>query len=807
MAKNKEAELEKYLDKKKRQKLRDDIMHQIAELSKNDCKDGISRIKKKIAKKKAAEASFESKLSCKEDDEIPGTLHTPELAEDDDSTLNTDDTTLNTTATLNTVDHPTLNTVDSTLNTAATLNTVDHPTLNTTATLNTTGQEGNHVPLPFETINRIGDQPKPEKDLILALNEQFIPHRFTRTEEIISQRNSMAIVYEEAEIVSRIKYSTITFIQGETGCGKTTQIPQFLYENGLAFDKMIALTQPRRFSAISISGRINHEANEDIAGYKIKYENNIKKHTKIKVLTEGVLLREIQSDFLLQQYSVVILDEVHERSTNMDVLVGLLSRIVRIRLEQKTPLRLVLMSATTNPDVFRSVLDRFDLINLTGKMYPVSVFYEDKTSDDYLDVAYKKVTAILDSEQKYISNRKSKLGNASVPTAIENSHKASILVFLTSKEDIYRLKDRLDPLGDRVVVLPLHSGLNKKEQAVVYDRFPVRKIVLATNIAETSITIDDIVFVIDCGREKKKVAEGSVIMYKTDFVSKSSAKQRMGRAGRTGPGVCYRLYSGDTYESFTEHSQPQIFTEPIDSTLLLLKCMGIRNLFGFPFIDQPPETAISEALGALETFGALSKDWAVTKLGRRMCCYPVSPRYARFLAVHRKLPPAVFTRLVAVTAILSCGLELRRHEGTAEYFQDATSDLIVLLRIFVAYLRAKNKRRHASEIRISVEKLEEVRKMGEYLLRISDVEGDLSPELTRDEEADLGSYLYYLFADQLAVSCGDDSYIFGEDEVWISKDSVDTRLQNVVFDYAVRATKKLYIKNVTVVPISISRPS
>lgn len=750
MAINKESELQKYLEKKRKQKTRDELMKKIVELSTLNDNKSASLIKKKIKRKKIENDDFDQKLF----------LETEENTE------------------LNHISN------DLNENKAIFINEADLID-----------------PEPIKETDLIDQNTNiSENKTLLNLNESFkISKLLNRAESIINQREKLEIFYEEVDIISKIKSNLITFIQGETGCGKTTQIPQFLYENGFCFDKMIAVTQPRRFSAISISNRINFEANENISGYKIKYENNIYSNTKIKILTEGVLFKEIQSDFLLKQYSVVVLDEIHERSTNMDILIGLLSKIIKIRFEQNNPLRLVLMSATTDPSHFKAVLGNFELIKLTGKMFPINMFFEPSTPNDYIDTAYKKILAILQSEKKYITNKNIKNGDILVPNNIENNYKASILVFLTSKEDIYTLKSRLDDLKKPLVVLPLHSGLKKSEQSKVYETFPERKIILATNIAETSITINDIVFVIDCGLEKIKVIDQNVVLYKTKYICKSSAKQRMGRAGRTGPGVCYRLYSGDTFELFSDHNLPQILMEPFDSNLLQLKCMGIKNVFGFPFIDQPSKTAIEESLAVLESFDAIDHNGNITSIGKKMCRFPIKTRYSRFLVMNQNCSTRLFNLFTIIVSILSSDIELKKQENTKEYFIDAKSDLIVLLRIYIAYSCSNNKKIFMNLINISIEKFDEINKMTDYLLKISNVEHINPTELTRSEEEEICRSLYYLFADQLAVNVGNE-YISNTDNVFISNDSIVTDNKNVVFDYIVCGYKKAYLKNITVVP-------
>lgn len=750
----KDTKLKKYLEKKKKQKTRDEIMSKIVELSKNRKQTTNLRI---TPKKLPQEDSFEAKLF----------EHTDDSSYDMNEQCNDD-----------LMSCPQINIVDNSIEYK---NTVADDLSSDIINCNVDQSESTVEPIRMNKL--------------MEINEIFEVKRLSdRTQDIQEQRMKLDIFYEESEIISQIKGNIITFIQGETGCGKTTQIPQFLYENGFANNGMICITQPRRFSAISISDRINIEANQKISGYKIKYENNVTAETRIKVVTEGVLFREIQADFMLKEYSVIILDEVHERSTNMDVLIGLLTKIANIRLEQKIPLRIVLMSATVDPEHFKPVLGEFKLIRLNTKMFPVSVFFEDKTDEDYVSCAFNKIKALLESEKKFKNNRKVL---DFISKEINNDYSASILVFLTSKDEIYMLKSMLETLERNVVVLPLHSGLNKSEQAKVYEKYLVRKIVLATNIAETSITINDIVFVIDCGREKRKIMDQNTVVYRIGYISKGSARQRMGRTGRTG--VCYRLYDGDTFEAFTDQSLPQILMEPFDSVLLQLKNMGIKNVFGFPFIDRPSNEMIDESVCHLQLVGGLNLDGNITKLGREMCAYPVSPRYARLLLLNKNARQSIFEKLVVIVSILSSNFEIRKSEETKTYYTDSKSDLLVYLKIFIEFQRSK--KRISSLSGVSIEKLEEIRKLSLYLLRISGMNGNLlNIELDREEENEICKCLYYLFADQLAVNMGR-AYLFKDGDIFISKDSIDTNDQNIVFDYLVCSAKKCYAKNITVVSL------
>lgn len=736
---SKEEELRKYLEKKKKQKTRDRLMEEIAALSHNRTQ-GLDLTLIKARKKRRGDARGRpgSDMCHSEEQERDGALE-------------------------------------------------QHAAVN---------QNETHEPIHDieDCVHQLVQMPDncDLKDGIIALQEHFETRRCARADAIQDVRRRMDIFYEEHEIVSCIRYNLMTFIQGETGCGKTTQIPQFLLENGFASGGLIGMTQPRRFSAVSISCRLNVEMNENLSGFKIKYENSISDETKIKVMTEGILLKEIQSDFLLRTYSVIILDEVHERSSNLDVLVGLLSKVVKIRFQQGSPLRLVLMSATVDTEVFRGVLGEFAVLRLGGRMFRVDVFYEDRTVEEYLNASYNKIVGILESERRGKTRGRSRLAN--IPTEIENDFRASILVFLPTKDDIYSLKTRLDALHRSIVVLPLHSGLSKSEQNKVYETYGLRKIVLATNIAETSITIDDIVFVIDSGRVKYRAVDRSTVLYRIGLISKSSAKQRMGRAGRTKAGVCYRMYSGETYEALAPRGIPQILLEPLDSILLQLKCMGVQNIFSFPFIDMPGEQSVGDALESLQDIGAIDSAGNITKLGRKMCQYPVPPRYARLLLLEND--SNMFHKLAIIVSVLVSSLDLKRTERTQKYFISEKSDLVVALKMVLDYLESPVRRRFSSTIGISFDCLEEIRKMASYLMQIGG-KSMFTMEMDSTMSEQICRALYCGFADQVAVNSGS-SYLCKGGEVFISGESVDPAGQSIVFDHIV-CGKRSYAKGITVI--------
>lgn len=778
MENRKEKELQKYLEKKKKQHLRDELFYQLSQISKVPEKQTVNLIKTKVKKRKAAkdasrfeEKLFETEVNIENEtssyveyvdpkDNVAG-IKNSEITNDNEAVLN------------DLVDESTL-----------TKNSEQITTLINEVSASECNQENESV-----------------KQAILNLNEEFEIQRCkNRDPKIQEQRMKLEVFYEETEIVSQIKYSLITFVQGETGCGKTTQVPQFLYENGFTKTGKICVTQPRRFSAVSIASRINEEMGENLAGYKIKYENTITENTQIKVVTEGVLFKEIQSDFTLSEYSVVILDEVHERSAISDILVGLLSRIVKIRFEMKKPLRLVLMSATVDPSIYKPVLGAFNLIELKGRMHKVSVFYEIKTEENYVEACFNKIVGIMNSEKTFCYNKKSKGKSADVPVEVSNDFKSSILVFLPSKDDIYLLKSKLEDFSTDIVALPLHSSLSKSEQKRVYETYPKRKIVLSTNIAETSVTIDDIVFVIDSCRVKIKIMDQSSVIYKIAFINKSSAKQRMGRAGRTKPGVCYRMISGDTFETLDDQNIPQILIEPFESNFLQLKSMGIKNIFAFPFINSPSEDTIKETVESLTNLGMLDKKGNITSLGLSTVKLPLSPRYAKMIIQSQHLENVIFEKILAIAAILSSGIEFKRNDFTNEFYESSKSDLLVGLKIFIGFLKAADRKKYCKSLGMSFEALDEVKKLSKYLMKLTRKEGvdNFNTEIDEESENLLCKVLFYTFADQMAVCMGD-SYIYKDGDLFISSNSVNAENKNIVFDYIVCGSNRSWAKNITVI--------
>ena len=495
---------------------------------------------------------------------------------------------------------------------------------------------------------------------------------------------------EEHVIMEAISANPVTVICGETGSGKTTQVPQFLYEAGYGDPNStrpgkIGVTEPRRVAAMSMASRVAEELNVPFGpgvGYQVRYDANVTPSTAIKFMTDGVLLREIQADFALSSYSAIILDEAHERGLNTDILIGLLSRIVRIRAAPEKfpklslpsfPLKIIIMSATLRVSDFTENAILFPVpppvVSVDARRFPVTIHYNKRTPiGAHLAAAKKKVLKIHSS-----------------------SPQGAILVFLTGEAEIIQLVNELRD-AFRVAqehgptrVLPLYSKLPSHQQLRVFDPVPegTRLVVLATNIAETSLTIPDVKYVVDTGLAKQRVYYQSSGMstFEIDWVSKANADQRAGRAGRTGPGHCYRLYSSAVHGNhFPQFSPPEISRMPIDAMVLQMKSMRIDKVLNFPFPSPPPPAAVEAAIAHLKRLGALdSKTSRITQLGKTLVAFPVAPRFAKMLTMAWK--PSLLPHAITLVATISVGSPFARsripkgdHDDEGDHDDDENED-------------------------------------------------------------------------------------------------------------------------------------
>ena len=516
-----------------------------------------------------------------------------------------------------------------------------------------------------------------------------------RSPEVEQARLELPIVAAEQKIMEAIHNNPVVVVWGATGSGKTTQLPQFLYEAGYGSPHSpnpgrIGITQPRRVAAVSMAKRVADEmGSSDKVAYQIRFDSSTSEKTAIKYMTDGILIQEIARDFSLSKYSAIVIDEAHERSTNTDILIGMVSRIADLRRSMSKekpevrPLKLVIMSATLRISDFTNNSNLFrngppPIVEAEGRQYPVTIHFTRRTQRDYVEEAFikvkrghkklppggmlvfltgqseiaalaKKLRELMKSSNTSSTSSNVKLPAKDVPTEIEDFEIGEDRQVYDNDYDEVDSGDlenedqefehgQIEESSLTTHILPLYSQLPTKEQLRVFEAPPEnsRLIVIATNVAETSLTIPGIRYVFDCGRAKERKFDQrtGVQSFEVGWISKASASQRTGRAGRTGPGHCYRLYSPAVYErDFPEYSEPEILRTPVDSVVLQLKSMDLQHVVNFPFPTPPDRSSLSAAEKLLGHLGALDSAGKITNLGRELSIYPLSPRFSKMLLI------------------------------------------------------------------------------------------------------------------------------------------------------------------------------
>ncbi|KAG0676179.1 putative ATP-dependent RNA helicase DHR1 [Kluyveromyces marxianus] len=569
-----------------------------------------------------------------------------------------------------------------------------------------------------------------------------------RSDEVQLVRTALPVFAEEYRIMEAINHNDVVIICGETGSGKTTQVPQFLYESGYGNSSsadtpgMIGITQPRRVAAVSMANRVSNEMGDHggYVGYQIRFDSSTKQDTRMKFMTDGVLLREMMNDFKLTKYSSIIIDEAHERNINTDILIGMLSRCVRLRAKERAQdpvknkkLKLIIMSATLRVSDFSENPALFPtpppVLKVDARQYPVAVHFNRKTKFDYAEEAFRKTCKIhqrlppgailvfMTGQQEIthmvkrlrkefpFPKRQSLIQKDNIPTVRVDAATADVeaedVDFSVVVKEEMQFEEDLpsDEEGsdaeeeeegfeetleegqtdrDPLYVLPLYSLLPTKEQMKVFRDPPPgsRLCVVATNVAETSLTIPGVRYVVDCGRSKERKFDETtgVQSFEIDWISKASADQRSGRAGRTGPGHCYRLYSSAVYErDFEQFSKPEILRMPVESIVLQMKSMAIHNIINFPFPTPPDPSALAKAQKLLQYLGALDNNERITEDGRAMSLFPLSPRFAKMLLVGNENDCLKY--VVTIVSALSVGEPFLSEQelGISSFIPDANA--------------------------------------------------------------------------------------------------------------------------------------
>ena len=440
------------------------------------------------------------------------------------------------------------------------------------------------------------------------------------------------------EILAALRAHPVVIVCGDTGSGKTTQLPKMALEH--LGQGRIACTQPRRLAAVTMAERVAHELRGEVGGlvgYQHRFGRRISRDTQIKFMTDGVLLAETRSDPLLRAYDVIIVDEAHERSLNVDFLLGILKRI----LTRRHDLKVIVSSATLDVDRFSQFFDHAPVISVPGRLFPIDVEYRPPREDDELDLPRDVATAV-----------------AELPPTDD------ILVFLPGERDIRETADALARLRGEDDVIPLLASLPATEQQRAFRPSPRRRIILATNVAETSVTIPGIRCVIDSGlaRISRYVHRTQVQRLQIEPVSQASARQRAGRCGRLGPGTCIRLYSEEDFRSRDAYTPPEVLRSSLAGVILTMLDLRLGDVERFPFLDPPRPAMIHEGLRELLELGAIGHnragEIALTDIGRKLAKIPVEPRLARMLLAASD--NAILPSTLPIVAAMACDDPRRR---------------------------------------------------------------------------------------------------------------------------------------------------
>uniref|UniRef100_A0A915PI77 RNA helicase n=1 Tax=Setaria digitata TaxID=48799 RepID=A0A915PI77_9BILA len=469
--------------------------------------------------------------------------------------------------------------------------------------------------------------------------------------DIFKKRTTLPVWEYKDKFLEVLDKNQCLTLVGETGSGKTTQIPQWCLEycksrTPPGHRRLVACTQPRRVAAMSVATRVAEEMDVQLGaevGYSIRFEDCVSERTILKYCTDGMLLREAMNSPLLDSYGVIILDEAHERTLATDILMGLIKEIVR----QRKDIKIVVMSATLDSGKFQNYFENCPLMSVPGRTYPVEIFYTPEPEKDYLEAAIRTVVQIHVCEEV----------------------EGDVLLFLTGQEEIEeackRIKREIDNLGPEIGELkciPLYSTLPPNLQQRIFESPPPkrpngaigRKCVVSTNIAETSLTIDGVVFVIDPGFSKQKVYNPRIRVESLLVcpISKASAMQRAGRAGRTKPGKCFRLYTEKAYKNeMTDQTYPEILRSNLGTVVLQLKKLGVEDLVHFDFMDPPAPETLMRALEMLNYLAAIDDNGELTQLGSLMAEFPLDPQLAKMVIASTELNCS--NEILSVTAMLS----------------------------------------------------------------------------------------------------------------------------------------------------------
>lgn len=537
-----------------------------------------------------------------------------------------------------------------------------------------------HFASELRSINLIGNNELPEWKQ--ETQGKSLSYGQISNKSIKEQRESLPIYSLKSELCKAIAQNQVLVVIGETGSGKTTQMTQYMAEMGYTKHGIIGCTQPRRVAAMSVAKRVAEEYGCNLGeevGYTIRFEDCTSPSTVLKFMTDGMLMREYLADQNLSKYIAIMLDEAHERTIHTDVLFGLLKGL----LKRRSDFKLIVTSATLDAEKFSRYFFDCPIFTIPGRTYPVEIMYCKEPEEDYLEACMTTVMQIHLTEPA-----------------------GDILVFLTGQEEIdtcaevlYSRMKALNDLAPPLIILPAYGALPSEMQSRIFEPAPKgsRKCIIATNIAEASLTIDGIYYVIDPGFCKQKVYNSKLGMDSLIVcpISMASARQRAGRAGRTGPGKCYRLYTEAAYNNeMLPASIPEIQRTNLANVVLQLKAMGINDLNSFDFMDPPPLQTLIGAMESLYHMDALDEEGLLTKLGRKLAEFPLEPALAKMLIISHELKCS--EEILTIVAMLSVENPFYRPKDKATQadskkakFNHADGDHLTLLNVYNAWKSSK----------------------------------------------------------------------------------------------------------------------
>lgn len=510
-------------------------------------------------------------------------------------------------------------------------------------------------------------------------------------------QHNLPVYQHKEQILSALAENQVLIVESPTGSGKTTQIPIILHEAGYTSSGIVGITQPRRIATLGVSRFVAQQVGNVVA-YKMRFGDTTTRETKIKILTDGILLQELRHDPLLTGYSVIMVDEAHERTLNIDFLLGLLKRT----LAERPDFKVIISSATINTQIFAKYFNNAPIVSINATTYPVTVMYDPPTESGD-EALLKKIVSIVER------------------VILQEQRAGDILVFLSGERQIKQCLRLLaiSRVTKKIWPLPLYGMLIQDEQEKVFLQAPrgKSKVVIATNIAETSLTIDGVTTVIDSGLCKENTYNSHTYISTLSemAISRASANQRKGRAGRTQPGFCYRLYSKDDFQNRPAFAMEEIYRTDLSEVVLRMAGLDIQDFIGFDFISRPSRSGIQGAVETLKLLSALDSSNHLTPTGGMMLEFPLLPRHARIIVEAMRNYPGALRKCCIITSFLSTNSPFSLTEGQIEEAREAhhsftgkDGDFTTYTNLFEIFLEEKDKVPFCKRYHLDLEIMHEI---------------------------------------------------------------------------------------------------